>query len=104
VVRVLVYRSDTFNPMSAEDIEKLNRLNLKDDYDLRTTSEVKVKPDQMLPGVQYHLLNVLADAKSAAPAQLEALIHQPQKANAVLGGGGTIENYFTDALGIDAAG
>ena len=69
----LIYRSDTFNPMSAEDIAKLASIGLKNDYDLRTTSEVKAKPDQMPPGVQYHLLNVLADAKSAAPAELEAL-------------------------------
>ena len=87
VVRGLAYRSDTFNPMSAEDIKKLERVGLKNDYDLRTTSEVKAKPDQMPPGVQYQLLNVLADTKSAAPAELGALMHEPKKANAVLGGG-----------------
>ena len=96
VARGLAYRSDTFNPMSAEDIKKLERLNLKNDYDLRTTSEVKVKPDQIPPGVQYHLLNVLADAKSAAPAELEALMHEPKKANVVLGGG-KIEALFMEA-------
>jgi hypothetical protein len=41
----------------------------------------------MPPGVRYHLLNVLADAKSAAPAKIEALMHEPKKANAALGGG-----------------
>ncbi len=95
VVRGLVYRSDTFNPMSAEDKSKLGRLNLKNDYDLRTDAEVKVKPDQIPPGVQYHRLNVLADAKSSAPAQLEALLHQPKKANAILGGG-KIEAKFIE--------
>ena len=96
VARGLAYRSDTFNPMSPEDIKKLERVGLKNDYDLRTTSEVKVKPDQMPPGVQYHLLNVLADAKSAAPAELEALMHEPKKANVVLGGG-KIEALFMEA-------
>jgi protein-tyrosine phosphatase len=95
VVRGLVYRSDTFHPMSAEDIAKLKRLGLKNVYDLRTSTEVKVKPDQLPSGVQYHLLNVLADAKSAAPAQLEALMHQPKKANAALGGG-KIEALFIE--------
>jgi len=95
VARGLVYRSDTFHPMSAEDIEKLALLGLKNDYDLRTSAEVKVKPDQVPAGVQYHLLNVLADAKSAAPAQLEALMHQPKKANAALGGG-KIETLFIE--------
>jgi protein-tyrosine phosphatase len=95
VARGLVYRSDTFNPMSSGDMKKLEQIGLKNDYDLRTTAEVRVKPDQVPPGIQYHLLNVLADAKSAAPAQLEALLHQPKKANAVLGGG-RVEAMFTE--------
>jgi hypothetical protein len=33
----LAYRSDTFNPMSAEDIKKLERVELRNDCDLRTT-------------------------------------------------------------------
>ncbi|MGA8017358.1 MAG: tyrosine-protein phosphatase, partial [Desulfobacterales bacterium] len=93
--RGLAYRSDTFNPMTAEDIKKLGRLDLKNDYDLRTTAEAKAKPDEMPPGVRYHLLNVLADAKSSAPAELEALLHEPKKANVVLGGG-KIEALFME--------
>jgi len=89
----LTYRSDAFYPMSAEDIKKLERLGLKNDYHLRTTSEVKAKPDQMPPGVQYHLLNVLADAKSTAPAELERLMHEPKLANVALGGD-KIEELF----------
>jgi protein-tyrosine phosphatase len=96
VARGLVYRSDTFNPISEEDIAKLESLRLRNDYDLRTKAEVKAKPDQMPPGVRYHLLNVLADAKSAAPAEIEALMHEPKKANAALGGG-KIEKTFADA-------
>ena len=68
VARGIAYRSDTFNPMNAEDIKKLKQVGLKNDYDLRTTSEIKARPDQLPSGVQYHLLNVLADAKSSAPA------------------------------------
>jgi protein-tyrosine phosphatase len=95
VARGLAYRSDTFNPMSAKDIKKLGRLDLKNDYDLRTTAEAKAKPDEMPRDVRYHLLNVLADAKSSAPAELEALLHEPKKANAVLGGG-KIEALFME--------
>jgi protein-tyrosine phosphatase len=86
VARGLAYRSDTFNPMSAEEIKHLERRDLKNDYDLRTRpSEVRAEPDELPPGVRYHLLNVLADATSAAPAELEALLHEPKKANVVLG-------------------
>jgi protein-tyrosine phosphatase len=95
VARGLAYRSDTFYPLSPDDTTKLERIALKNDYDLRTTAEVKVKPDQIPPGVQYQLLNVLADAKSAAPAQLESLLHEPKKANAALGGG-KIEAMFIE--------
>jgi len=93
VARGLAYRSDTFNPMNAGDIGKIERVGLKNDYDLRTTAEVKAKPDEIPAGVKWHLLNVLADAKSAAPAELEALMHDPKKANAALGNG-KIETLF----------
>ena len=95
VAHGVAYRSDTFNPMSAEDKKKLERIGLKNDYDLRTTAEVKAKPDEMPPGVAYHLLNVLADAKSAAPAELLALMHDPKKANVELGNG-RIEAMFME--------
>lgn len=95
VARGVVYRSDTFNPMTSEDLQKLALLGLKQDYDLRTTAEAKAQPDELPPGVHYQLLNVLADAKSAAPAVLEALIHDPKKANVVLGGG-KIEQLFME--------
>ena len=87
VAHGLVYRSDTFHPMSDEDIAKLKALGLRNNYDLRTDVEVKAKPDQMPPGVRYHQLDVLADAKSNAAARIEALLHDPKKANAELGGG-----------------
>ena len=95
IARVLAYRSDTFYPMTPEDDRKLEVLRLKNDYDLRTTAEAKAEPDKMPAGVKYHLLNVLADAKSSAPAELEKLLHEPKKANAALGGG-KIEALFME--------
>jgi protein-tyrosine phosphatase len=93
VARGIAYRSDTFNPMSAEEITSLELLSLKNDYDLRTNAEVKAMPDELPPDVKYHQLNVLADSKGAAAAELEALLHQPKKANKVLGDG-KIEAMF----------
>jgi len=95
VARELAYRSDTFYPMAAEDDRKLEVLRLKNDYDLRTAAEAKAEPDEMPPGVRYHLLNVLADTKSAAPAELEKLLHEPKEANVALGGG-KIEALFME--------
>lgn len=87
VRRGLVYRSATFNPISPEDIKKLEQMRLKNIYDLRTTPEVKAKPDQVPPGVQYHQLNILADSKSNLAAEIGALLHKPKKANVRLGDG-----------------
>jgi len=95
VARKLAYRSDTFYPMTAADDRKLEVLRLKNDYDLRTAAEAKAEPDEMPAGVNYHLLNVLADAKSAAPAELEKLLREPKKANVALGGG-KIEEMFEE--------
>ena len=53
------------------------------------------EPDEIPPGVRYHLLNVLADAKSPAQAVLEALLHHPKKADVVLGDG-NVEALFNE--------
>jgi protein-tyrosine phosphatase len=95
VARGLVYRSDMFNPLTADDIAKLGRVGLRQVYDLRTAPEIKVQPDQVPADANIVFLNVLADAQSAAPAQLEALLHDPKKATAVLGGG-KVEAHFAD--------
>jgi protein-tyrosine phosphatase len=95
VARGLVYRSGVFNPMSTEAIEQLQAVGLKNVYDLRTASELKLKPDQIPPGAHHKHLNVLADSKSAAPAKLDALLVEPKKANAALGDG-KIEEQFIE--------
>jgi protein-tyrosine phosphatase len=95
VRRGLVYRSDVFHPMRKEDIAKLARIGLRQDYDLRTVAEIKAQPDQVPAGVHYVSLNVLADAQAAAPAQLEAMLHNPKKASVSLGGG-KLEAHFAE--------
>jgi protein-tyrosine phosphatase len=95
VARGLVYRSDVFHPMREPDIAKLERIGLTRVYDLRTVAEIKAQPDQIPADVTYVHLDALADAQSAAPAQLGALMHHPQKATAELGGG-KIEAIFAD--------
>jgi len=51
VVRGLVYRSIQLAPISPSDMEKLAKLDLKNDYDLRTEAERTSLPDQLPPGV-----------------------------------------------------
>jgi protein-tyrosine phosphatase len=87
VARGLVYRSDAFIGMSAEDIKKIEPLGLKNDYDLRVTAEAKAAPDALPPNVRRHLLNVMADVKSSALPDIGALLRKPSEANVVLGDG-----------------
>jgi protein-tyrosine phosphatase len=95
VARGVVYRSEVFNPLTEGDIAALERLGLEMVYDLRTTAEISEKPDQLPPGALHVQLNVLADSKGSAPAELGALFHDPEKANEELGDG-TIEAMFVD--------
>jgi protein-tyrosine phosphatase len=62
---------------------------------LRTAAEIDMQPDQVPATMQYVHLDVLADESTAAPAQLEALLHDPRKAAEELGGG-KLEALFAD--------
>jgi protein-tyrosine phosphatase len=83
----LVYRSNQLHAIPKEDMEKLAQLKLKNAYDLRTTEEREKRPEELPPGVNYVVLDVLADSPQAGPAMLEKLIADPKAANEELGGG-----------------
>ena len=67
--------------------QRLAALGLRTAYDLRTAEEKDKRPDELPPGVDHVWLNVLADSPQAGPAQLEALMANPDVANEELGGG-----------------
>jgi len=83
----LVYRSNQLSGISPSDMEKLAALKLKNAYDLRTAEEREKRPEELPPGVNYVVLDVLADSPQAGPAQLEKLMADPKVATAELGGG-----------------
>jgi protein-tyrosine phosphatase len=87
VARGLVYRSDAFVGLSAEDIMKIEPLGLKNDYDLRVAAEAKAAPDELPANVRHHLLNVMADLNPAAAPDINGLLRKPKEANVVLGDG-----------------
>lgn len=96
VKRGLAYRSNQLTPITSPDMEKLARLGLKNDYDLRTNAEIKKRPDELPTGVNYTQLNVMADAKHLGPAVLEELMRNPKKATVKLGGG-KIDSFFMES-------
>ena len=94
VRRGLLYRSNQLNPISPGDRDKLAQLRLKNDFDLRTNEEVRLRPDQLPLGVAYHQVNVLADADMSGIVQLSAVLGEPKKANEALRNG-TVKATFT---------
>ena len=93
VVSGLVYRSNQLSGISPEDMQQLDGLKLKNAFDLRTKEERNKRPEDLPPGVNYVVLDVLADSPQAGPAQLEKLMADPKAANAELGGG-KVEEAF----------
>ena len=93
VVHGLVYRSNQLAGISPEDMKKITKLGLKNDYDLRTEGERNPLPDELPPGVNNIWLDVLKDATGSAPTNLLALLQDPKKGNKELGDG-KIEAVF----------
>jgi protein-tyrosine phosphatase len=93
VVSGLVYRSNQLSGISPEDMQQLESLKLKNAFDLRTAEERNKRPEELPPGVNYVVVDVLADSPQAGPAQLEKLMADPKTANAELGGG-KVEEAF----------
>jgi protein-tyrosine phosphatase len=80
----LAYRSDRLHGLTADDHRKLDRVGLRHCFDLRTAAEIAARPNQIPSEIEQVHLNVLADSRSAVPAQLEALLRNPKEANAEL--------------------
>ena len=60
----LVYRSNQLSGIGSEDMEKLAGLELKNAYDLRTAEEREKRPEELPPGVNYVVLDVLANVET----------------------------------------
>ena len=93
VVEGLVFRANQLSGISPEDMEKVAELGLKIAYDLRTVDERDARPDELPPGVELVVLDILADSPQAGPAMLEKLMTDPREANEVLGGGKAEEGF-----------
>ena len=83
----LLYRSEQLSHVTEADMPAFAALGIKKVYDLRTLDERTAEPDRVPPGAQGVVVDVLADEKQAAPAELLHLLADPNAANAQLGGG-----------------
>lgn len=86
VRRGLLYRSTDLGKLSDADMPAVAALGLRAVYDMRTEAERSAEPDRLPDGVDGIVVDVLADATGAGPAQLMAVLSDPQAAEAMLGG------------------
>ena len=83
----LLYRSDHIPELSPADTAALVSLGIKVVYDLRTEAERTMLPGERIPGAIHVPLDLMADDRQAAPAQLLRLLEHPRAAQALLGNG-----------------
>ena len=93
IARGLVYRSNQLYNISPGDMLLLAKLNLKNNFDLRTATERNAKPDELPVGVNNVWLNVMADFSTSGLVNLAELLSNPQQANIELGDGKLEEMY-----------
>jgi len=105
VRRGAVFRSVELGAVDPSD-PTLASLGLEVVYDLRTDLERASRPDRRPPGVTEVVLDVLADASGAAPADLLAIFDDPDAANEALGDGravGLLEDAYREIVDLPSA-
>jgi protein-tyrosine phosphatase len=93
----VVYRSAELSRLHGDDdLAAFGELGVRTVYDLRTAAEVAHQPDALPDGLEPVNLDVLADARHAAPAELQRIFEDPSRANEFLREG-QAERYFETA-------
>jgi protein-tyrosine phosphatase len=91
-----VYRSAELSRLHGDDLAAFGELGIHTVYDLRTAGEVVREPDALPEGTTSVPLDVLADARHSAPAELQQIFANPATANEFLREG-QAESYFETA-------
>ncbi len=106
VRRGLLYRSTALGKLSDADMPAVAALGLRTVYDMRTEAERSAEPDRLPDGAEGIVVDVLADASGAAPAQLMAMLADPTAAEAMLGDGKAValfEHGYREIVSIPSA-
>ena len=88
-----VYRSGELSRLEGEDLATFGELGIDTVYDLRTAAEVAHRPDVLPDGHRPVHLDVLGDARHAAPAELQRIFEDPSLADEFFREG-QAERYF----------
>jgi protein-tyrosine phosphatase len=106
VRRGLLYRSTNLSKLSDADMPAVAALGLRTVYDMRTESERSAEPDRLPDGVDGIVVDVLADATGAAPAQVVTALSDPDAAAAMFGGDKAVvlfEHAYRDIVSLPSA-
>jgi protein-tyrosine phosphatase len=89
----VLYRSTELEHLSDADLPAFRELAITTVYDFRTEAERTREPDRVVAGVDYYVVDVLADESGAAPAQLMKALRDPAAAEQLLGDGRAVEMF-----------
>jgi protein-tyrosine phosphatase len=82
----LLFRSGALAELDEPDRAALERLGLRTVYDLRSEPERRRLPDRLPRDAAYVALDLLEGASEATPGELFAVLDEPGRAEAILGG------------------
>ncbi len=102
----VLYRSAALCDLTDADLPAFRALGIRTVFDLRTRDERAAEPDRQLPGVRSVVLDVLADATGATPAQLLSVLSDPAAASQMLGGGRAVplfQHSYRDIVSLPSA-
>lgn len=101
-----LYRSVSLDKLDETDRAALEGLGIGRVYDLRTMSEQSSSPDRLPGDASYVALDILADAKPDAPAQLQDVLIDPRAAEGILADGKAVTLFhqaYRDIVSLPSA-
>lgn len=93
VRRGMLYRSAEFADLNGGDLAAFDQLGIRSVYDLRTADERAANPNTLPAGVEYIVLDILADASDAGPAQVLQALADADTAQEKLGDGKAVAMF-----------
>lgn len=88
----LLFRSGALTCLQGQNAA-LADLGIRQVYDLRTAAERAVTPDQVPPGVEYAVIDILRDLGEFGPARLINAMPYPEKVDKILGAVDSIAGF-----------
>jgi protein-tyrosine phosphatase len=102
----MLYRTAEFGALEGDAADSFAKLGIRSVYDFRTADERAASPNTVPSGTEYTILDILADADSAAPALVGKALSDPKEAAEALGGGKAVsmfEDGYRQIVGLPSA-